>query len=120
MADDTIESGGAGAETLTVTEDNTLVLWAYLWTDDANAQTTATDFTPGDIQYTQLGIDATIGYQYWLQSAASNVTNRQTTLTPVTALETGQNCSVVVSLKETAAAAGNAARSSFYRMLRNA
>lgn len=82
-ADWTIESGGTGAETLDVTENNTLVLWAWLWTNDANDQTALSNFTVGDTQYTQLGNDATIGWQYWIQTTATDVTNQTSTVTPV-------------------------------------
>jgi Ubiquitin-activating enzyme E1 FCCH domain len=82
-ADWTIESGGSGASTLTITEDNTLALLCWLWTNDGNAQTALTNFTVGDTQYTQLGNDGTIGWQYWIQTTATSVTNQQTTITPV-------------------------------------
>lgn len=103
-ADVTVETGGSGAATLTVTDANTLVMFCYHWTNDASGQTTLTNFTTGDIQYTQLGNDGTIGWQYWIQTTATNVTNQQTTLTPVTGGETGQNVALMVSLKESGSA----------------
>lgn len=98
--DITIESGGSGAETLTVSMNNTLILWCWLWTNDANAQTALTNFTVGDTQYTQLGNDSTIGWQYWIQTTATNIADQQSTVTSVPGGETGQNISVMVSINE--------------------